>query len=151
MAFTSTSSTASLKMIFYGCILLTFSIIDVNRCTAMARSASEADKSVALLQQHLCRDECSKKVCRTTVTYINWIVLESIYNLLPLSIYIYIYSMSFFIVCILANAMEFRRNRFCNFLDQLFSSFTGQFESHENRTCSFLFFVCVRATRIDEN
>lgn len=60
-------------MIFYGCILLTFSIIDVNRCTAMARSTNEADKSVALLQQHLCRDECSKKVCKiyktTSIVY----------------------------------------------------------------------------------
>lgn len=70
MALTSsTTATAvtvvALKMIFYGCILLTFSIIDVNRCTAMARSTTnDADKSVALLQQHLCRDECSKKVCR---------------------------------------------------------------------------------------
>lgn len=56
-------ASTALKMILCGCIVLMFGIIDINRFSAMARSTSEADKSVALLQQHLCRDECSKKVC----------------------------------------------------------------------------------------
>lgn len=53
-------ASTAFKSILCGCIVLLFG----NGFSAMARStASEADKSVALLQQHLCRDECSKKVC----------------------------------------------------------------------------------------
>lgn len=53
----------TLETILCGCIVLVFGIIDISRISVMARSTSEPDKSVALLQQHLCRDECSKKVC----------------------------------------------------------------------------------------
>lgn len=52
-------ASTALKSILCGCIVLLF----CNGFSAMARSTTtEADKSVALLQQHLCRDECSKKV-----------------------------------------------------------------------------------------
>lgn len=54
-----------------GCIVLLIGIIDDSQFLAMARSTTttttttitEADKSITLLQQHLCRDECSTKVC----------------------------------------------------------------------------------------
>lgn len=52
-------ASTALKLILCGCIVLLFG----HGFSAMARSTTtEADKSVALLQQHLCRDECSKKV-----------------------------------------------------------------------------------------
>lgn len=54
-------ASTALKSILCGCIVLVFGIVD--NFSAMARSTADADKSVALLQQHLCRDECSKKVC----------------------------------------------------------------------------------------
>ncbi|XP_031626986.1 uncharacterized protein LOC116343193 isoform X1 [Contarinia nasturtii] len=61
------ASSTALKSILCGCIVLVFGMVDSH--SAMARSTTttstatttEADKSVALLQQHLCRDECSKK------------------------------------------------------------------------------------------
>lgn len=57
-------ATKALQLILCGCIVLVFGIIDSGHNSAMARStvSDDADKSVALLQQHLCRDECSKKV-----------------------------------------------------------------------------------------
>lgn len=57
----------ALKSILCGCIVLLIGAIDGARFSAMARSTttSDADKSIALLQQHLCRDECSKKVSLT--------------------------------------------------------------------------------------
>lgn len=54
-------ASTALKSILCGCIVLVFGIVD--DFSAMARSMADDDKSVALLQQHLCRDECSKKVC----------------------------------------------------------------------------------------
>lgn len=52
------------ETILCGCIVLVFGIVDIGHISVMARSTSAPDQSVALLQQHLCRDECSKKVCK---------------------------------------------------------------------------------------
>lgn len=54
-------ASTAFKSILCGCIVLVFGIVDV--FSAIARSTADDDKSVALLQQHLCRDECGKKVC----------------------------------------------------------------------------------------